>query len=247
MNRQNDSEGVGLAKNMGLVCSTYLHVLIHFRLSLPETGSARRSYFCKICGHWLKSMGKLEFFKVLHITFLWRSCKSVEKTKVLGCEDQPTEARGDNSQAVQCTCDTDRCNSWEPESIQPVNPRTSPYGPPTQSEIVSPTPSSNSMPSISNTNGIPTQIKFDMGLKTRHTVTTAAIKMINGSHESKAKLWNTGAARQGSNGNALLPHYFLVYFSTISIIQFCILQWLVLWESFCLCLDWCLWPLVNPI
>ena len=169
--------------------------------------------------------GQIKFLKVLHITFLWRSCKSVEKTKVLGCEDQPTEARGDNSQAVQCTCNTDRCNSWEPESIQLVNPRTIPYGPPTQSEIISPTPSSNSMPSISNTNGISTQIKFDMGLKTRPTVTTAATKMINGSHESKAKRGNIEAARQGSNGNMLLPHYFLVYFSTISIIQFCILQW----------------------
>ena len=224
---------------MGWVCSTYLHVSTYFRLSLLQKQVVQDSHI--LWNMWdlpeYMSNSKIKFLKELHITFLWRSCQSVEKTKLPGCEEQSTAVRGDNSRAFDCTCDSDLCNSQDPESIQPVNPRIVSYRTITQSETISPTSSSTSTQNISNTNGTSTEIKVDVGLKTGPSATTDATKLVNGSDKSKAKPGNTGAVQQGNNGNFLLPHQFLVYLSTVFVTQFWILQWLVLWESFCLCLD----------
>ena len=139
---------------------------------------------------------------------------------MLGCEEQATTERGDNSRAIDCTCDSDLCNSGVPENLQPVNPRIISYRTTTQSETISPTSSSTSTQNISNTNGTSTEIKVDVGLKTGPSAKTDATKLVNGSDKSKAKPGNTGAVQQGNNGNFLLPHQFLVYLSTIFVTQF---------------------------
>lgn len=144
-----------------------------------------------------------------------RSCGSVAQNKAIGCEELSAAAQGDKK-AVKCTCDTDKCNNERPERIvdqetHETTPRTVTYRPPTQSQSITPTPSSNSLQNINNNDNSPTKIQLDMRLKTHSTVSPAA-KTLGGSDKAKEKAKNIQAV-QGNAGNCTLPCFFLVYFS----------------------------------
>ena len=147
--------------------------------------------------------------------FIPRSCGSVAQNKAIGCEELSAAAQRDKK-AVKCTCDTDKCNNERPErnvdqETHINTPRDVTYRPPTQSQSITPTPSSNSLKNINNNDSSPTKIQLDMRLRTHSTVKPVE-RTLGDSYKTKKKLKNIQAV-QGNGSNCTLPCFFLVYYS----------------------------------